>query len=185
MTALLDLPGVTYSRTGGATAWRADGTLAEFAANVPRITDAGITIEGQRTNLFARWDPTAAQIGTKGNCTDVAAPAVAPLAERNWITLDNTAATAFGYQAPSLTASTVYTLSALVETPDGSQPIVGGSATGDFGFYVSGLAAAVSPSYKKLIGNVWLASIQVTTPPDSIQALAGVGSGPIDVMCSI
>ncbi len=46
------VPGLTYSRTGAATAWRQDGTLAEFAPNVMRRTDAGVTIEGQRTNLL-------------------------------------------------------------------------------------------------------------------------------------
>ncbi len=46
------VPGLTYTRTGAATAWRKDGTLATFAPNVPRITDAGVTIEGQRTNLL-------------------------------------------------------------------------------------------------------------------------------------
>ena len=46
------VPGLTYSRTGAATAWRKDGTLAEFAPNVMRRTDAGVTIEGQRTNLL-------------------------------------------------------------------------------------------------------------------------------------
>src|SRR5690606_37479988 len=84
------VPGLTYSRTGAATAWRKDGTLAEFAPNVMRRTDAGVTIEGQRTNLMLRWDPTAALVTSKANCTDVAAPVAAPLAGRNWVSLDNT-----------------------------------------------------------------------------------------------
>lgn len=49
--SLMAVPGATYSRTGAATAFRADGTLAEFAPNVPRITDRGVLIEGQATNL--------------------------------------------------------------------------------------------------------------------------------------
>lgn len=50
--SLMAVPGVTYTRTGSATAFRADGTLAEFAPNVPRITDKGVLIEGQRTNAL-------------------------------------------------------------------------------------------------------------------------------------
>ncbi|WP_284150806.1 phage head spike fiber domain-containing protein [Brevundimonas albigilva] len=46
------VPGLTYTRTGAATAWRKDGTLAEFAPNAPRITDRGVLIEGQRTNVL-------------------------------------------------------------------------------------------------------------------------------------
>lgn len=46
------VPGLTYTRTGAATAWRKDGTLVEFAPNVIRRTDAGVTIEGQRTNAL-------------------------------------------------------------------------------------------------------------------------------------
>ena len=43
--------GLTYTRSGAATAWRKDGTLAEFAPNVIRRTDRGVLIEGQATNL--------------------------------------------------------------------------------------------------------------------------------------
>lgn len=59
-------PALTYTRLGAATAWRKDGTLAEFAPNVPRITDAGVTIEGQRTNLdpWSRNAPTVFSAGT-------------------------------------------------------------------------------------------------------------------------
>lgn len=46
------VPGFTYTRAGSATAWRKDGTLVEFAPNVPRITDKGVLIEGQATNLI-------------------------------------------------------------------------------------------------------------------------------------
>lgn len=42
---------LTYTRSGAATAWRKDGTLAEFAPNVIRRTDRGVLIEGQATNL--------------------------------------------------------------------------------------------------------------------------------------
>lgn len=47
--------GLTYTRSGAATAWRKDGTLAEFAPNVIRRTDRGVLIEGQRTNIFSGW----------------------------------------------------------------------------------------------------------------------------------
>lgn len=64
--SLMAVPGVAYARTGAATAWRADGTLAEFAPNVPRITERGVLIEGQRTNLdpWSRNNPGWIAAGT-------------------------------------------------------------------------------------------------------------------------
>lgn len=152
--AITDLPGLTYTRTGSATAWRKDGTLAVFAPNVPRITDAGVTIEGQRTNLFARWDPTAAQVplgGTAVNCTNAASPPNAPLAGRNWIALDNSTAIAVAWSAcQSVPASTVVTFSMLVETSDGSQPVWGTADTSgvDFQVRTQNGADLLSPSAK-------------------------------------
>lgn len=156
------VPNLTYTRTGAATAWRSDGTLAEFAPNVMRRTDAGVTIEGQRTNLVARWDPTTAQLPTRVGCADVAAPAVAPIAGRSWFSVDNTTAAGFGYQIAAVSASTQYTVQCLVETPDGSQPVcndVAGGAT-DFSLYAGGawLVGGVA-TYRRVAGNVWLVSV--------------------------
>ncbi|MBB4797582.1 hypothetical protein HNP32_001306 [Brevundimonas bullata] len=170
MTALLDLPGVTYTRAGTATAWRADGTLAEFAANVPRITDLGVLVEGQRTNLFARWDPTAAQVavgGTALNCSDAPAPANAPLSGRKWIALDNSDSTAAAWAAcQSIPTSTVVICSLLVETPDGSQPVFGVNDAGvDFQLRSQNGADLTAPSakYIRRSGNVWEVQVTGTT----------------------
>lgn len=165
----------TYTRTGNATAWRKDGTLAEFAPNVPRITDAGVMIEGQRTNLFARWDPTAAQVVTKAKCTDAVAPAVAPLAGRNWIALDNTVESAFCYQTGPNAASTTYTISVFVETADGSQPVAGTTTTmGDFGFVLAGDLVLSSATYRRVAGNVWRVSVTDTTRAVTTGSGAGI-----------
>lgn len=175
--AITDLPGLTYTRTGAATAWRGDGTLAEFAPNIPRITDAGIMIEGQRTNLFARWDPTAAQIATKTNCTDVAAPAVAPLAGRNWIALDNSSADAYAYHDAAVPAVSTVTMSVFVETEDGSQPVGGGTSSAvDFSFIASANGASILYpvfTYRHVIGNVWLVTGRGTTV-DAYLTRAGI-----------
>lgn len=170
--AITDLPGLTYTRTGAAKAWRKDGTLAVFAPNVPRITDAGVTIEGQRTNLFARWDPTAAQVsvgGTTVNCSDVAAPASAPLTGRNWIALDNSVSTAVAWAAcQSIPTSTIVTCSLLVETLDGSQPVFGTADTSgvDFQVRTQNGADLFAPSakYIRRSGNVWEVQVTGTTP---------------------
>lgn len=174
-TDILKVPGITYTRTGKATAWRLDGTLAEFEPNVPRITDAGITIEGQRTNLLARWDPTVAQIASKGNCADVAAPAVAPLPGRNWVALDNSATGAYIYQVGPNAASTAYTISVFVETADGSQPVVGtDTGSGDFGLVMASDLVQSSANYRRVAGNVWLVSATATTRATPTGTNAGV-----------
>ena len=169
------VPGFTYTRAGSATAWRKDGTLAEFAPNVPRITDRGVLIEGQRTNRMPRWDPTAAQIASKDNCVDVAAPTVAPLAGRNWIALDNSSAPGYLYQAVPVAASTVFTISVFVETVDGGQPVAGINATsGDFGFVLASDLVLSSAAYRRVAGNVWLVSVTATTKAITTGTNAGI-----------
>ena len=166
--ALTDIPGLTYTRTGSATAWRADGTLAEFAPNVPRITDRGVLIEGQRTNLAPRWDPNTAQVSLKVGCSDVGAPTIAPLSSRNWLALDNSTTAAYAYQSITVPASTQFTAQCLVETPDGSRPVCddGSSAATDFSLYAggAGLQGGVA-SYRRLVGNVWVISVTGLTLP--------------------
>lgn len=166
--ALTDIPGLTYTRTGAATAWRADGTLAEFAPNVPRITDLGVLIEGQRTSLAPRWDPNTAQVSLKVGCSDVGAPTIAPLSSRNWLALDNSTTAAYAYQSITVPASTQFTAQCLVETPDGSRPVCddGSSAATDFNLYAggAGLQGGVA-SYRRLVGNVWVISVTGLTLP--------------------
>lgn len=48
----------TFGRVGAGTAFRADGTLAEFASGAARVTDAGLLLEGAATNLFPQWRTT-------------------------------------------------------------------------------------------------------------------------------
>ncbi len=51
----------TFSRTGAGTAERVDGSIAAFATGVPRITDRGLLLEMQRTNLFLNSTAPATQ----------------------------------------------------------------------------------------------------------------------------
>ncbi|MGV3578278.1 hypothetical protein [Brevundimonas sp.] len=52
-TTFTALSGVAFARAGSATALRADGGLAVFAADTPRITDRGLCIEPAATNRCA------------------------------------------------------------------------------------------------------------------------------------
>lgn len=174
------VPGLTYTRTGSATAWRKDGTLAEFAPNVMRRTDAGVTIEGQRTNLFARWDPTLEQISTKGGyVSNVQPPANAPLTGRNWVGLGagNTSTPAYMYiQCSSVASSTTVTLSFLCETPDGTPPVYGTAAGDDFdvGFINGHPPTGISFSTIRRSGNIWECRLTGVTSAAGASVYAGV-----------
>lgn len=178
MPGLLDIPGITYTRTGAATAWDSFGNLIQFAANVPRITDAGITIEGQRTNLFARWDPTVEQIFTKGgDVSNTTEPATSPLSGKSWFKLGSGtgAAPAYAYlSCSSVPASTQVALSFLCETPDGTAPLYGGAGMDfDVGFYNGW--SLTSPVFRAIrrAGNVWECHLTGVTPSWSPSVFAG------------
>lgn len=69
-SSISNIPGWTFTRASGAYAPTASGSLVWFAANEPRITDAGFTVEGAATNLLtysqdfsnAAWAKTATTI---------------------------------------------------------------------------------------------------------------------------
>ena len=114
---LLSFPGITYTRTGAATAWRKDGTLAEFAPNVPRITDAGVTIERQRTNLFlnSAWEGGATLTGWSNSAasSDAASTTLSTVRARDFVA--SASRPYMSATGTSLAASTTYTLSVVVE----------------------------------------------------------------------
>lgn len=64
-----DLPGASFNRSGVGLVPRADGTLATAAANTPRITDRGLLLETEATNLFTHSNDFAnavwAGVGTR------------------------------------------------------------------------------------------------------------------------
>ena len=166
----LSLPGATYTRAGAATAETAAGVVVNFAANVPRITDRGVLIEEARTNLFPRSAPTAAQMSFAQNVASATEPASPPIAGAVWNTLTNTASTAAGYQLVTVAASSVYTMSVLCETPDGSQPVLGtSSGTGDFSFIETNIVVPTSTIYTRLSGNTWRVAATFTSGASSNQ----------------
>ncbi|KQS54029.1 hypothetical protein ASG17_13865 [Brevundimonas sp. Leaf363] len=59
-----DARGASVSRAGAGTAFRADGTLAIFAADAARITDRGLLVEEARTNLLLNSAAPAGQTVT-------------------------------------------------------------------------------------------------------------------------
>ena len=112
------VPGLTYTRTGAATAWRSDGTLVEFAPNVMRRTDAGVTIEGQRTNLLlnSMW-AGGASVTSWGNSaagSDSASTTLPTVRARDFV-----ASASRPYMVETqaaLAATTTHCLSVVVET---------------------------------------------------------------------
>ena len=158
--------GSTFSRVGAATALTADGLIVQVAADVPQRTNRGLAVEPAATNLFERAAPTVAQLALGLHASDAAEPASPPISGLNWLALDNTASLAVAYQPVTVTLSTAYALSVLVETPDGSQPVAStSSATGDFNFLCGGATDAASVfGYKRLSGNVWRVTAAVTSP---------------------
>lgn len=156
LTGLTALPGWTYSRTGPGLAKRLDGTYAAFAEHVPRRTDMGLWSEPASTNLFPRFAPSQAQLGSNANVTTVAEPDAAPITGLNWLALNNTGGAAYAYQAVTLAAATTYTMQIWVETQDGSPPVVGAnSGTGDFCLLIGGAILTGSVSMEALSGKVW------------------------------
>ena len=118
--SLMAVPGVTYSRTGAATAWRADGTLAEFAPNVPRITDRGVLIEGQRTNLLVNsalaGGATVTSWGSVGS--DTASSVLSTIRARDFVA---SASRPWMAQAVAVAAASTYCFSVLVESVSAGQ----------------------------------------------------------------
>lgn len=114
--ALTDIPGLTYTRTGSATAWRADGTLAEFAPNVPRITDKGVLIEGQRTNLLVNsaWagGATVTSWSNSALSADAASSISGGVRARSFVT---SASRSYMEQSISFASGAAYCLSVVVE----------------------------------------------------------------------
>jgi hypothetical protein len=158
--------GSTYTRTGVATGLTTAGLVTSFAADAPQRTDRGLALEPAATNLFPRSAPTVAQLSLGLNASNTTAPASPPISGLNWLALDNTSSFAVAYQTLTVTLSTAYSISVLVETPDGSQPVASGtSLTGDFNFVCGGTTdAAPTFSYLRLSGNVWRVTAAITTP---------------------
>ncbi len=158
--------GSTFSRVGAATGLTAAGLISSFAENIPQRTNRGLALEPAATNLFPRSAPTAAQLSLGLNASDTTAPATPPISGLNWLALDNTSSFAVAYQTLTVTLSTAYSISVLVETPDGSQPVASStSLTGDFNFVCGGVTdAAPTFSYLRLSGNVWRVTAAITTP---------------------
>jgi hypothetical protein len=158
--------GSTFTRVGAATGLTAAGLISSFAENIPQRTNRGLALEPAATNLFPRSAPTVAQLSLGINASDTTAPASPPISGLNWLALNNTSSFAVAYQTLTVTLSTAYSISVLVETPDGSQPVASStSLTGDFNFVCGGVTdAAPTFSYLRLSGNVWRVTAAITTP---------------------
>lgn len=70
--------GLSFARSGAATARRADGRITGFADGVARVTDRGLLIEEARTNLLVRSQELDAASWTKSNAAVTADVTTAP-----------------------------------------------------------------------------------------------------------
>ena len=115
--ALADLSEVTFSRTGTALALNAAGIYETFTADVPRVTDRGLLIEGAVTNLgdgidFSGW---ASAGGTVAK-TDSQTPALDDGGVFTGTLLTTATVSAFGIQITGRSvAAGTYTFSYVVE----------------------------------------------------------------------
>lgn len=156
LAGLTALPGWTYSRSGTGWGRRLDGSYQSFAADVPRRTDLGLWSEPASTNLFSRFAPSQAQLGSNANVSTVTQPDAPPIGGLSWLALNNTASAAYAYQLVTLAPTATYTMQVWVETPDGSPPVVGAtSATGDFCLLLGGAILTGAVGMEALSGKVW------------------------------
>lgn len=164
-TALADMPGITITRASTGYARTVAGTYTSFASGAARITDRGLLTEPAATNLFPRYAPTQAQLTVGTNSSNTTEPASPPISGIQWLAPVNTSGVAGAYQSFSLAASTTYTISCMVETTDGSQPVAGPiNASTDFSFVAAGQALTTGThSYLRLSGNTWLVWHTFTT----------------------
>lgn len=157
--------GVTLSSAGYNQVTDITGSVLFAAANSPRFdydptthVYRGLLVEGSKIPLLTKSSMTAAQVPSSFAISDTVTPTGDPFGLA-WITLENTSSvSAYAYQTLTVLASTVYSFSVLVETPDGSQPVVGtSSTTGDFGIVVgSNLLGSPTFSYVRILGtNIW------------------------------
>jgi hypothetical protein len=105
--------GSTYSRTGVATALTADGTVVEFAADVPQRTSRGLLLEEARTNLGLRSRELATSPWVTLNATVTANAVAAPDGTTTAEKIEETATTGpHGiYQSCATVAGQAYTQS--------------------------------------------------------------------------
>jgi|GEM_PF-1106809 len=163
-TALADMPGITITRASTGYARTLAGTFTSFASGAARITDRGLLAEPAATNLFPRYAPTQAQLGANAGTSNTTEPASPPISGLQWLQI-GAGGSAFAYQSATLTASTTYTISGLVETPDGSSPVGGpNNASTDFSFIGAGVSLTTGTyNYLRLSGNTWLVWHTFTT----------------------
>lgn len=162
---LLDLTNITVTRATGGYAPKLDGTYEWFGANVPRLTDWGLTAEKASTNLFPRAAPTVAQLATATNTAAASEPAGAPISGLTWLNLDNTAGkTAIAYQSVGHTPSVEHRMSAFVYCPDGVAPVPStSSSSGDFTFVIAGQITVTGIIVERVgSSNFWRCSCSYT-----------------------
>jgi hypothetical protein len=157
----------TFSRTGAGYAETQGGVLVPFASGVPRITDKGLLVEGQATNLLTQSEFAngVTDAPTRGGL--VSATSFSGFAGGIAFGHDGST-TSWAYKTFSTAATTTYTISVFVEMADGLAPSFGAStvasALNDFVLVVG--ADAIGPlSYvvQPLAGGVYRVSATTTT----------------------
>jgi hypothetical protein len=93
--------------------------------------EPSVLLEGARTNIGVRSEPTVAQLATSSNVAD--ATGFASYGLSNGIAFGANSVQRHGYVGATLAISTQYTVSFFVVMDDGNAPVVGtGTTVGDF-----------------------------------------------------
>ena len=121
--SVTDLPLTTFTRASTGYGATAAGALTSFASGVPRITDAGLTVEAAATNLLLRSQEFDNAAWTKAGGTIAANAAVAPDGSTTADALIEGTGTVGPtvYQAVTVANATPYTGSCFVKRGAGSR----------------------------------------------------------------
>jgi hypothetical protein len=146
--------GETFTGPAGRMYFDVNGVVQTVAgANVKIDSDylaaeRALRLEGSVNQLVPRLAPTKAQLlsSTSDVTDDAARDGLGGLAK--WLKFGTSlAATQSANQSFTPTASTVYTITAIVEMADGSVPVFGtGTASSDFRFIVGGSVGLLTPA---------------------------------------
>lgn len=143
---ITDLPLTTFARSGARGAFTAGGTFMNYNTGVPRINDAGLTMDPATTNVLNQADMSTAVVGPLASTG--ALPSYNSGGVRNWSTAGSLNGLVASVSAVGVENGMDYFELTVTGTP---------SATSGYGYYfdqTSNAAAAAS-------GQTWTASARV------------------------
>jgi hypothetical protein len=169
--ALATLPGWAFARTGAGYAYEADGGLSNFLTGVPRITDQGLLVEPQRTNLITH-SKLVSGWSNNGSATVTANSLLGPDGTMTGTTVASGSAVADSgrYHLATVTAGQTYAESYIVKNVSGCTAMrVGPTNAAVFvnpttGTIISAQAGALSPTIERLPNDWFLVQFTRVAP---------------------